>query len=92
VGFSAEADIVTGVIVTVVGIDAVRHVHHGRESAMAALQGGVPGLAAGAAGFTWRSLRVIPWLVPYALRQLETDHKRGQRGVGDGLMAALAAA
>jgi hypothetical protein len=26
----------------VVGIDALRHVHHGRESAMAALQGGVP--------------------------------------------------
>jgi hypothetical protein len=35
--FSAEADIVTGVIVTVVGIDALRHVGHGRESAMAAL-------------------------------------------------------
>jgi hypothetical protein len=35
--FSAEADIVTGVIVTVVGIDALRHVRHGRESAMAAL-------------------------------------------------------
>jgi len=35
--FSAEADIVTGVIVTAVGIDALRHVRHGRESAMAAL-------------------------------------------------------
>jgi hypothetical protein len=94
--FSAEADIVTGVIVTVVGIDSLRHVGHGRESAMAALpvlfglhqlievpvwwglDGGVSsGLASGAA---WLYLAiafgVIPWAVPYAVRQLETDHKR----------------
>jgi hypothetical protein len=35
--FSIEADIVTGVVVTVVGIDAIRHVGHNRETAMAAL-------------------------------------------------------
>jgi hypothetical protein len=35
--FSIEADIVTGVVVTVVGIDAIRHVGHSRETAMAAL-------------------------------------------------------
>jgi hypothetical protein len=94
--FSAEADIVTGVIVTVVGIDALRHVGHSRESAMAALpflfglhqlievpvwwglEGGVsPGVASGAA---WLYLAiafgVIPWAVPYAVRQLETDQRR----------------
>ena len=35
--FSIEADIVTGVVVTAVGIDAIRHVGHNRETAMAAL-------------------------------------------------------
>lgn len=35
--FSIEADIVTGVVVTVVGIDAIGHVGHSRETAMAAL-------------------------------------------------------
>lgn len=35
--FSVEADIVTGVVVTTVGIDAIRHVGHNREAAMAAL-------------------------------------------------------
>lgn len=89
--FSAEADIVTGV-----GIDALRHVGHGRESAMAALtilfglhqlievpvwwglEGRVsPGLATGAA---WLYLAIafgiIPWAVPHAVRQLESDQKR----------------
>ena len=35
--FSAEADILAGVIVTGVGVDALRHVRHHREMALAAL-------------------------------------------------------
>jgi hypothetical protein len=35
--FSAEADIVTGLVVTAVGVDTLRHIGHDRESAMAAL-------------------------------------------------------
>lgn len=35
--FSAEADIVTGILVTGVGIDTMRHIGHDREAALAAL-------------------------------------------------------
>lgn len=35
--FSAEADIVTGILVTGVGIDTLRHIGHDRETALAAL-------------------------------------------------------
>jgi hypothetical protein len=94
--FSIEADIVTGVVVTVVGIDAIRHVGHNRETAMAALPvifgfhqlievfvwKGLESRASAAVaqGAAWLYLVIafglIPWLVPYAVRRLETDRTR----------------
>jgi hypothetical protein len=81
--FSAEADIVTGVIVTVVGIDALRHVGHGRESAMAALPilfglhqlievpvwwGLDGGVSAGLAyGAAWLYLAIAFGVIPWAV-------------------------
>ena len=81
--FSAEADIVTGVIVTVVGIDSLRHVGHGRESAMAALPilfglhqlievpvwwGLEGGVAPGlAAGAAWLYLAIAFGVIPWAV-------------------------
>lgn len=94
--FSAEADLVAGVVVTAVGIDALRHVGHHRESALAGLPvmfgvhqlievpvwWGVDGRASPGVGHgaAWLYLAIafglIPWVVPYAVRLLESDGRR----------------
>ena len=56
--FSAEADIVTGAVVAVAGVDALRHVEHPRELPLAAL----PGLLAAhqfTEAFVWSDLEAV---------------------------------